>query len=186
MPFIVEAPTVGWDYPGSLPELRRWFTTDSDCVDYLDWLQWPEGFCCPWCAGVGDWSIRPDAHRCSDCGRCISASLGTIFHSAKTPFTVWFEAAWLMMSSKQSLPAQGFARVARRLSGGLWARTKFRSVTGSDVRRMLSDRIGSGRGGRDVFIDGTRRVGGAVPRTRFWWSVRSNVRRAGLTVITDA
>jgi len=140
---VIEAPVVGRDYPGSLPELRRWFVSDADCADYLDWLRWPEGFCCPWCAGVGDWSSRPGVHRCSDCGRRVSVTAGTIFHSTKTPLTVWFEAAWLMMTSKQGMSAQGLARV-----GGLgsyqtaWALLhKFRTVMTPDGRRPLSGRV---------------------------------------------
>ncbi|MCA1702909.1 MAG: transposase, partial [Actinobacteria bacterium] len=27
-----------------------WFPTDADCLDYLEWLRWPDGFVCPDCA----------------------------------------------------------------------------------------------------------------------------------------
>ena len=37
----------GQDYPGSYAELRAWFDEDWKCLDYLDWLRWPEGFVCP-------------------------------------------------------------------------------------------------------------------------------------------
>jgi hypothetical protein len=40
----------GQDYPNSYAELRAWFNEDWKCLDYLDWLRWPEGFVCPWCA----------------------------------------------------------------------------------------------------------------------------------------
>ncbi len=40
---LMDAPVEGRDYPGSLPELRAWFRSDDDCVDYLDWLRWPDG-----------------------------------------------------------------------------------------------------------------------------------------------
>ena len=33
---VMDAPVEGRDYPGSLPELRAWFRSDDDCVDYLD------------------------------------------------------------------------------------------------------------------------------------------------------
>jgi hypothetical protein len=32
----------GRDYPGSYAELRAWFDEDWKCLDYLDWLRWPE------------------------------------------------------------------------------------------------------------------------------------------------
>jgi hypothetical protein len=28
---------------------RRGSPTDADCLDYLEWLRWPEGFACPTC-----------------------------------------------------------------------------------------------------------------------------------------
>ena len=143
VPFMIEVPVVGRDYPGSLPELRRWFGSDEDCADYLDWLRWPEGFCCPWCAGVGDWFSTSGVHRCSDCGRRVSVTSGTILHSTKTPLTVWFEAAWLMMTSKQGMSAQGLARVAGLGSyQTAWTMLhKFRTVMVPGGRRLLSGRI---------------------------------------------
>ena len=91
-----ELPVAGTDYPGSLPALRSWFRSDADCLDYLDWLRWPEGFVCPWCAGVGEWTDAPGMHRCSDCSRHVSVTAGTVFHRNRAPLTVWFEAAWLI------------------------------------------------------------------------------------------
>jgi ISXO2-like transposase domain len=37
----------GQHYPGSAGEFQAWFRTDSDCLDYLEWLRWPGGFTCP-------------------------------------------------------------------------------------------------------------------------------------------
>ena len=37
VPVMMSSLVVGCDYPGSLPQLRRWFTSDEDCADYLDW-----------------------------------------------------------------------------------------------------------------------------------------------------
>jgi hypothetical protein len=34
-------------YPKSLGEFQAWFPTDADCLDYLEWLRWPDGFVCP-------------------------------------------------------------------------------------------------------------------------------------------
>lgn len=99
-------PVAGRDYPGSLPELRSWYRSDADCLDYLDWLRWPDGFVCPWCAGVGEWAASPGVHRCSGCSRRVSVTAGTLFQGTRAPLTVWFEAAWLMTVSKQGLSAQ--------------------------------------------------------------------------------
>ena len=37
-------PRAGVHYPRSAGEFRSWFGTDADCLDYLDWLRWPQGF----------------------------------------------------------------------------------------------------------------------------------------------
>lgn len=39
-------PRAGVHYPRSAGEFRSWFATDADCLDYLDWLRWPDGFVC--------------------------------------------------------------------------------------------------------------------------------------------
>lgn len=43
------APVAGRDYTADLAQLRAWFPGDEACLDYLDWLRWPLGFCCPHC-----------------------------------------------------------------------------------------------------------------------------------------
>ena len=140
---MIDRPVEGQDYPGSLPELRTWFQSDADCIDYLDWLRWPEGFVCPWCAGVGDWSRTPGVHRCNDCGRRTSVTSGTVFHKTRTPLTVWFEAAWLVMASKQGLSAQNLQRVTD-LDSFQTAWTvlhKYRTVMSQVARSPLSGTV---------------------------------------------
>ncbi|MGH3495261.1 MAG: transposase [Sciscionella sp.] len=31
--------------------------TDADCLDYWDWLRWPDGFVCPQCRHAGGWLV---------------------------------------------------------------------------------------------------------------------------------
>jgi hypothetical protein len=42
-------PRAGVYYPRSTGEFQSWFATDADCLDFLDWLRWPDGFACPRC-----------------------------------------------------------------------------------------------------------------------------------------
>ncbi|MGH8543311.1 MAG: transposase [Gammaproteobacteria bacterium] len=55
-------PVAGQHYPRSTGELMAWFATDADCLDYLEWLRWPEGFVCPACSRpggrIGDGTFR--------------------------------------------------------------------------------------------------------------------------------
>ena len=99
------------DYPGSYANLRSWFPDDRACLDYLDWLRWPQGFRCPLCAGEQAWKLPDGRWSCGRCGRRVSPTAGTIFHATRTPLTVWFAAGWQMTSQKHGISAHGLKRV---------------------------------------------------------------------------
>ena len=105
-----DSPTAGVDYPRSYAALRAWFPSDAACLDYLDWLRWPDGFRCPLCRGTQAWRLTDGRWSCGVCGRRVSATAGTIFHGTRTPLTVWFAAAWLMVSQKHGISALGLRR----------------------------------------------------------------------------
>lgn len=91
--------------------MRAWFPDDDACLDYLDWLRWPEGFVCPHCGCVVSWEMAGRVWRCGDCRRRVSRTAGTIFQDTRTPLTVWFAAAWLMTTSKAGLSALELQRL---------------------------------------------------------------------------
>jgi len=123
--------------------MRRWFASEATCADYLDWLRWPDGFCCPWCAGVTEWMPQTAGHRCGDCGRRVTATSGTVFHNTRTPLSVWFEAAWLMMTSKQGVSALELQRVTGLGSyQTAWAMLhKLRTTMSQEGRDLLTGRV---------------------------------------------
>ena len=100
----------GQDYPNSYAELRAWFNEDWKCLDYLDWLRWPEGFVCPWCASPQGRRVPEGRWRCAGCDRRVSATAGTIFGGTRTPLTVWFSAAWHLTSGKGGICATELQR----------------------------------------------------------------------------
>ena len=85
--------------------MRAWFPDDAACLDYLDWLRWPDGFCCPHCGCVVSWEMRGGVRRCGGCRRRVSSTAGTVFHDTRTPLTVWFAAAWYMTTAKNGVSA---------------------------------------------------------------------------------
>lgn len=103
-------PVAGVDYPSRLAQLRAWFPTDADCLDYVEWLRWPDGFVCPHCGGMGQRGTD-GLWRCSGCRRRVSVTSGTVFDKTRTPLTVWFEAAWLMTVPKNGVSALTLSRV---------------------------------------------------------------------------
>ena len=97
-------------YPRSLGEFQAWFGTDADCLDYLGWLRWPEGFVCAECAHPGAWELADGRYECRECHERTTATAGTIFDKTRTPLTVWFTACWLFASQKDGISALALKR----------------------------------------------------------------------------
>lgn len=57
------------------------------------------------------WRLADGRWSCGEYARRVSATAGTIFHRTRTPLTVWFEAAWLMMTAKNGVSALNLQRV---------------------------------------------------------------------------
>lgn len=107
---VSDRPIAGKHYPRSTGEFGAWFVTDADCLDYLEWLRWPEGFVCPRCAHRGGWRMSNGKFRCSGCKVGTSVTAGTIFDRTRTPLTVWFTACWLFATQKDGVSALSLQR----------------------------------------------------------------------------
>lgn len=103
-------PRAGTHYPRSVGEFQAWFRTDADCLDYLDWLRWPDGFVCPACGHHGGWRLGDGRFMCPECGSRTSVTAGTIFDRTRTPLTVWFIACWLFATGKDGISALSLKR----------------------------------------------------------------------------
>lgn len=105
----MESPCAGRHYPQSLGEFQAWFRTDADCLDYLAWLRWPDGFVCPKCHSQGGWATGEGQFICK-CDTRTSVTAGTIFDRTRTPLTVWFMACWQFTSGKDGMSALSLKR----------------------------------------------------------------------------
>jgi hypothetical protein len=103
-------PSAGLRYPGSTGDFLAWFGSDVDCLDYLEWLRWPDGFVCPRCSNSGGWAISDGRFCCSACEARTSVTAGKIFDRTRTPLTVWFHACWLFATSKDDVSVQSLQR----------------------------------------------------------------------------
>ena len=109
---MVFDPVEGLHYPGSTGDFLAWFSADVDCLDYLSWLRWPNGFVCPTCESAeGGWWLGDGRFMCADCGARTSVTAGTIFDRTRTPLTVWFHACWMFATQKDGVSAQSVQRV---------------------------------------------------------------------------
>lgn len=83
-------------------------STDKQCMEYLAFLRWPEGYKCPRCCHGEAWQIRDDKYKCKKCGYQTTVTAGTIFHGTHIPITKWFEAAKYIVSKREVVNATDF------------------------------------------------------------------------------
>lgn len=93
-------------FPRSILEFQRQFGDDGACRSYLFASRWPEGYCCPRCAG-GEAIVlaRRNLWECKRCGYQVSVTAGTVMHKTRTPLTLWFWAAYLVATHNPGISA---------------------------------------------------------------------------------
>src|SRR5438045_8705666 len=160
-------PAAGAHCPRSPGELLAWFSTDEDCLDYLEWLRWPDGFTCPGCDHAGGWRLGDGRVECGGCHKRTSLTAGTIFDKTRTPLTVWCHACWLFATAKDGISAQ---HLQRTLEIGSYATAwgmlhRLRSVLVRPGRGRLSGNVEADEtfiGGEEAGLRGGRQRGKKV------------------------
>lgn len=104
-------PIGGVDYPRTLQEFDKWFSTEKSCADCLRRLRWPNGFHCPACGGNKYWMTARGLFRCKTCQRQTSPIAGTIFEGTRKPLRTWFQAIWFVTNQKSGGNALGLQRL---------------------------------------------------------------------------
>lgn len=99
------------DYPQTLMEFEKRFSTEESCRDYLYRLRWPDGFRCPRCCYHESWQIRQGLYECKKCHFQTSVTAGTIFQDTRKPLQLWFRAIWYITNQKQGVSALGLQRI---------------------------------------------------------------------------
>jgi transposase-like protein len=185
------SPAAGRDYPGSYAALRVWFDQDWKCLEYLDWLRWPEGFVCPHCGSEAGWRAPDRRWRCAGCDRRVSATAGAIFHGTRTPLTVWFAAGWHLVSGKVGISA---TQLQREMQLGsyqtAWAMLhRYRSVMVRPGRERLTGEVEvdeSYIGGPEPGIPGRGALGKVLFAAAVEHEAPRGFGRARVAVIEDA
>ena len=99
------------DYPHTLPELERRFSTEEACRKYLFALRWPDGFICPRCGGTTAWAMSRMLTLCAKCRHQASVTAGTIFQGSHVPLPIWFRTMWYVTSQKSGISAIDLWRI---------------------------------------------------------------------------
>lgn len=94
------------------------FHDDTAARTHLEELLWPDGPVCPRCGVMGDRitklqgkSTRPGVHKCKDCRKPFTVTVGTVMERSKIPLHKWVLAAQLMASSKKGMSAHQLHRM---------------------------------------------------------------------------
>lgn len=100
----------------ALPEI---YANENAAREHLEGLLWPEGPFCPHCGNADlrrihklqGGSTRPGVHKCRDCKKPFSVTVGTMFESSHVPLHKWVYAAHLLTASKQRLSSRHLMRL---------------------------------------------------------------------------
>jgi transposase-like protein len=91
---------------------------DNAAREHLELLLWPNGPECPRCHAIGNRvtklmgkSTRPGVHKCKDCRKPFTVTVGTVMERSKVPLCKWVLAAQLMASSKKGMSALQLQRM---------------------------------------------------------------------------
>ena len=99
------------NYPRTLLEFEKRFSTESGCIDYLTKMRWPSGFLCPHCGAGDPWRTARGQFHCSQCGIQTTVTAGTILHRTRKPLSLWFRAMWHITGQKYGANALGLQRI---------------------------------------------------------------------------
>lgn len=84
--------------------------------EHLEALHWPQGPVCPRCGGMdritklAGKSTRPGVHKCNDCAKPFTVTVGTIFEDSKIPLNKWLLAFRLLNGGKKGFSAHELHR----------------------------------------------------------------------------
>jgi len=101
------------------PMLPRFYTDENAARRHLEALLWPEGPTCPHCGNAdGDRivklngkSTRPGVHKCNECRKPFSVTVGTVFERSHIPLHKWVYASHLLTASKKGISSLQLSRM---------------------------------------------------------------------------
>ncbi len=95
------------------------FTDEHAARELLEAIRWPNGPVCPHCGGadkaykVKSAKARPGVYKCGHCRKQFTVTVGTVFERSKIPLHKWFQAAYLLCSSKKGMSSHQLHRILR-------------------------------------------------------------------------
>ena len=107
------------DIPMTALEFQDRFRTETDCLETLRKLRWPQGFICPNCQHDDGYFLAERAlMQCVNCRHQASVTAGTLFHGTKIPLRNWF---WMIYMVAHDKGGASSSRIAQQL--GMYQKT---------------------------------------------------------------
>ena len=134
---------------------ESYFNNPEAAREHLEAIRWPDGPFCPHCGEVErvkplkGKSHRPGLHKCYSCKGHFTVTVGTLFERSKIPLNKWFQAVYLLCSSKKGISSHQLHRMLGVTYKTAWFMThRIREAMQND-----SDPLGGG--GQVVEVDET-------------------------------
>jgi transposase-like protein len=97
------------------------FHDETAAFAKLESIVWPNGIVCPHCGTVGQaralagvkdkrGRVRPGLKKCYACRKQFTVRVGTVFEASHVPLHIWFQATFLMCSSKKGVSSNQLHR----------------------------------------------------------------------------
>jgi transposase-like protein len=149
---------------------RPHFHDETAAFAKLESIVWQNGIVCPHCGTVGQaralagvkdkkGRIRPGLKKCYACRKQFTVRVGTVFEASHVPLHIWFQATFLMCSSKKGVSSNQLHRTLGVTLKTAW----FMSHRLREAMRVLKiDPIG----GEGKFVEADETFVGGKARNR--------------------
>lgn len=94
----------------SVFELTQIFSTEQDCINYLELLKWNKLPMSPFDETSTVYKCKNNKYRCKNTGKYFNVKTGTMFENSKIGLRKWFLIIWLVTSHKKGISSMQLAR----------------------------------------------------------------------------
>jgi transposase-like protein len=94
----------------SLSDLMKAIPDEAAALTHFKAIRWKSGAFCPYCASVRVYDFsNGKVHKCSNCRKRFSITVGTIFEGTKAPLRKWLMAIWLITTHSKGIASTQLA-----------------------------------------------------------------------------
>lgn len=87
----------------SILELLQTFSTEQECIDYLEYVRWNGNVISPYDKSSKVYKCKNNRYKCKNTRKLFNVRTGTMFDNTKIPLQKWFLAIWLVTSHKKGI-----------------------------------------------------------------------------------